>query len=293
MREINNLSDMLPILTYYQESNDYNGIGSHFHGYHELVLIREGIVNFRINQNDFLAGPNSLIIIRAMDRHDVSIRKYPYKRYVFTVTSQLVLTSVREPQLLSLFFYHSPKSRNIILLRPKIVERLTALFEETILECTEKKPLWSSQVTSFIHQALIALYREDPEMFSAGDGGGNIQAIMRIQHFIAEHFHEKISLDQLAERFFMSKFHLSRRFRAVTGHSFKNYLILHRISEAQQLLRYTNKPVSEICADVGYDNTEHFIRIFHKSQGTTPLQYRLYCRDVESSFKKEQETHVF
>jgi AraC-like DNA-binding protein len=293
MREINNLSDMLPILTYYQESNDYNGIGAHFHGYHELVLVREGTVNFRINQHDYLAGPNSLIIIRAMDKHDVSIRKYPYKRYVFTVTSQLILTAVREPSLLSLFLYHNPNSRNLISLRQEIACRLTAIFEETILECAEKKPLWSSQVITFIHQALIELYREDPDMFSAGDSSSNIQTMMRIQHFISEHFREKIDLDQLAEQFFVSKFHLSRRFKAITGHTFKNYLILHRISEAQQLLRYTNKPVSEICADVGYDNTEHFIRIFHKSQGITPLQYRLYCRDEESSRQKKQETHVF
>lgn len=94
---------MLPILTYYQESDDYEGIGTHFHGYHELILIREGTVDFRINQKKILAQPNSLVIIRAMDRHDAFLKKQPYKRYVFTVTNQLMLTAVHEPKLLSLF----------------------------------------------------------------------------------------------------------------------------------------------------------------------------------------------
>jgi AraC-like DNA-binding protein len=277
MFEINNLSDMLPILTYYQKNKDYNGIGEHFHRYHQLVLVREGQANFRINGVNYMAGPDSLVIIRAYDKHDISTRKHPYKRYVFTVSNQLALTAVREPKLLSLFIYHASNSRNLIPLKAEVARRLSAVFKETIKECEEKKPMWSTRVIMLITQILIELYREDPGLFSAGDYANIFGTITGIQDYIAQHFREHVILDDIAKKYFVSKYYLSRKFKEITGQGFKNYLILYRINEARQLLRYTNKPVSEISAAVGYENTEHFIRIFHTTQGISPLQYRKNC----------------
>ena len=280
MREINNLNDMLPVLTYYEESNDFNEITSHFHCYHQLVLTIEGEANFKINQISHVAVPNSLVIIRAMDKHSVSVSQFPYKRYVLNVTSQLLLTAVHDPKLLSLFSHNSSKSRNFILLRPEIAEKFTAIFDKAMLECVEKKDFWTSLVVNLVFHILIELYREEPDMFSVSDYGGGIETIIQVQRFISENFRDKIDLDQLVEQFFISKFHLSRKFKAITGCSFKKYLTLHRINEAQLLLRNTNLPVSKISEKVGYDNPEHFIRIFHKSQGITPLQYRLRCKRI-------------
>ena len=293
IKEINRLSDILPVRTYYEESKDYGSFGTHFHSYHKLILVREGIAKFKINQREFLAGPNSLVIIRAMDKHDWFPQKIPYKRYAFTVTRQQMLTAIREPKLLSFLSFNNPKSQNLVLLHPEIAEKLTNILNAAILESDEKKPFWSSRVITFIFHALIELYREYPDMFDIGDNSRSTNTIMQIQNYIAEHFNEKIILDQLAEKFFMSKFHLSRRFKAITGYSFKSYLIQYRIGKAQMLLRDTDKPVFDICYDVGYENLEHFIRIFHKYQGITPHQYRLYWYREQVKSRKPQETHVF
>jgi AraC-like DNA-binding protein len=278
MLEINNLSDMLPILTYYQKNSDYNGIGTHFHRYHQLVLVTEGLANFRINGADNLAGPDSLVIIRAYDKHNISIRKYPYKRYVFTVTNQLALSALREPMLLSLFVYHAADCRNLVPLRHEFACRLSAVFEETINECTEKKPLWSTRVIMLITQILIELYREDPALFSAGDCASIMGVITEIQNYIALHFREHVVLDEVARKHFVSKYYLSRKFKEITGYGFKHYLIRYRITEAQHLLQYTNKPVTEISDAVGYENPGQFIRIFHETQGISPLEYRKNSR---------------
>jgi AraC-like DNA-binding protein len=279
MLEINNLSGMLPILTYYQKNSDYNGIGTHFHRYHQLVLVTEGLANFRINGADYPAGPDSLVIIRAYDKHNMTIRKYPYKRYVFTVTSELALTALREPVLLSLFARPAADCRNQVLLRKEFARRLSAVFKETIRECAEKKPLWSARVIMLITQILIELYRENPGLFSTEDYINIAGAITEIQNYIALHFREHIALDDMARKHFMSKYYLSRKFKEITGYGFKHYLIHYRINEAQQLLQYTNKPVAEISGAVGYENPEHFIRIFHETQGISPLKYRKNSRN--------------
>jgi AraC-like DNA-binding protein len=283
MLEINNLNDMLPILTYYQKSSDYNGIGIHFHRYHQLVLVTEGLANFRINGADYLAGPDSLVIIRAGDTHDVSIRKYPYKRYVFTITNHLLLTVLREPLLLSLFLYHAADCHNLILLRREFALRLSTVFEETIRECTEKKPLWSTKVITLITQSLIELYRENPGFFLSRDYVNIAGVITEIENYIALHFQEPIRLDGLARRYSMSAYYLSRKFKEITGCGFKRYLIQYRMDEAKRLLRDTNDPVMEISGAVGYENPEHFIRIFHETWGIPPLEYRKNSRNAKPS----------
>jgi AraC-like DNA-binding protein len=274
MHEINNLSEILPILTYYQKSQDYNGMGLHFHNYHELILIREGFVNFKINDIDYLAGPDSFVVMRAMDQHQVSIKKFPYCRYVFTITNQLALMAIREPQLLALLLRQPADKNHVIPLRKKFSDKLVGFFERIIAECKEKKPLWSSSAVALITGALIELYREDPGLFSQSSDIGVMRTIINIQNYIAKHYNEKIVLDDLVDRYFISKYYLSRKFKEITGYGFKNYLILYRIHEAQKLLQYTNKPVSEISATLGYENVDHFIRIFHRTQGISPLQYR-------------------
>jgi AraC-like DNA-binding protein len=274
MHEINNLSELLPILTYYQKSMDYNGMGLHFHNYHELVLVREGLVNFKIEGVDYLAGADSLVVMRAMDQHNASIRKFPYSRYVFTITNQLALMAIREPQLLSFLIRRPADKNHVIPLRPEFAERLAGFFERIIAECREKKPLWSSSAVVLITEALIELYREDPALFSESSDISVMHTIINIQNYIAGHYNEKIVLDDLAERYFISKYYLSRKFKEITGYGFKNYLILYRIHEAQKLLQYTNKPVSEISSAMGYENPDHFIRIFRENQGISPLQYR-------------------
>jgi AraC-like DNA-binding protein len=193
---------------------------------------------------------------------------------VFTITNQLALMAIREPQLLS-FLIHQPVDKNhVIPLRPKFADTLAGFFERIIAECKEKKPLWSSSAVVLITEALIELYREDPALFSQSNDISIMRTIINIQNYIAEHYHEKIVLDDLAGRYFISKYYLSRKFKEITGYGFKNYLILYRIHEAQKLLQYTNKPVSEISSETGYESADHFIRIFHETQGISPLQYR-------------------
>jgi AraC-like DNA-binding protein len=293
MLEINNLNDMLPILTYYQKSSDYNGIGIHFHRYHQLVLVTEGLANFRINGADYPAGPDSLVIIRAYDTHNVSIQKYPYKRYVFTMTNQLALAVLREPLLLSLFLYHASDCRNLILLRREFARRLSEVFEETIRECTEKKPLWSTRVIMLITQSLIELYRENPGFFSPRDYVNIIGVIAEIENYIARHFREPIGLDDLARRHSMSACYLSRKFKEITGCGFKRCLIRCRMDEARRLLRDTNNPVAEISGAVGYENPEHFIRIFHETWGIPPLEYRKNSRNTIAGGKPSPQAQEF
>jgi len=94
-------------------------------------------------------------------------------------------------------------------------------------------------------------------------------------------FNEKITLDILANKFSVSKFHLSREFKRFTGTTPNDYLINLRINYAKELLKYSTIPVAEIAEIVGIGNTSHFINLFKKRTNTTPHAFRSKWKNLK------------
>lgn len=84
------------------------------------------------------------------------------------------------------------------------------------------------------------------------------------------------SLEQLASDCRISKYQLAHEFTNHVGMSPISYLNKKRIHEAMKLLRTTDETISTIGGVVGIENTTHFINLFKKEVGVTPLQYRKY-----------------
>lgn len=92
--------------------------------------------------------------------------------------------------------------------------------------------------------------------------------------YLAEHYAERITLDDLARTFSVSKFHFQKQFKHFVGYTPNEYLLLVRLNHAKGLLRSTDLPVAQIAYDVGIQNVSHFINLFKKHEGTTPSHYR-------------------
>ena len=98
--------------------------------------------------------------------------------------------------------------------------------------------------------------------------------LVEIKNYLDEHYTEKITLDDLAEKFFINKFYLSKIFKETYGTTVNNYLISKRITRAKQLLRFTDMTVDEIGVSVGMGDANYFSRMFRKVEGSSPSEYR-------------------
>lgn len=98
--------------------------------------------------------------------------------------------------------------------------------------------------------------------------------IREAESYIDRHFQSAISLDELAERLHISKYHLIREFARFVGVSPHEYQIEKRLSFAKELLKYTDTPVNEIALRCGINQTSHFINLFKDREHVTPLQFR-------------------
>ena len=93
-------------------------------------------------------------------------------------------------------------------------------------------------------------------------------------NYIREHISETIRTDQIAEALYLSRSHLSRKFKSEAGMTLSDFIIFEKAEEAKRMLRYTEKPISDISSDLGFSSQSHLIRVFRKLEGITPKEYR-------------------
>lgn len=98
--------------------------------------------------------------------------------------------------------------------------------------------------------------------------------LQEIKKFLDDEYAQKVSLDQLEEKFYINKYYLTRIFKEKFGISINNYVIQKRITEAKYQLRFTEKSLEEIGHSCGMADPSYFNRVFKKVEGISPREFR-------------------
>lgn len=108
------------------------------------------------------------------------------------------------------------------------------------------------------------------------------QRIVAAKVFIDQHYHDPIALTDISQQALLSRFHFHRLFRIVYKQTPHRYLIRKRLERARDLLA-KNKPVTEVCNEVGFESLGSFSILFKKEIGFAPQYYR------NMAYKKKME----
>ncbi|MCD1654063.1 PocR ligand-binding domain-containing protein [Treponema zuelzerae] len=92
--------------------------------------------------------------------------------------------------------------------------------------------------------------------------------------YIASHYHERITLDEMASRCNISSSYFSKLFNKITGETFANYVNTLRIRKACEYLDQEDIPITTIAFNLGFDDISYFDKVFKKIAGTTPSAYK-------------------
>ena len=95
-----------------------------------------------------------------------------------------------------------------------------------------------------------------------------------VKDYLDLHYQEKITLDHLAEEFFINKFYLTRIFREQFGLTINHYLLQIRITHAKRLLRFSDLTIEKIAVECGMADANYFARMFKKVEGCSPGEFR-------------------
>ena len=166
--------------------------------------------------------------------------------------------------------------------RQQIVREMTGEDAEVIMKRLESKDqltpspypngyafslaAWREWVQAFMEQLLeVIITRQSRENTSMNN----------IIKYIEQHYHDELSLQEVAAKFFVSREYVSRRFKQEYGINFTDYIGKYRIEKAKLLMQNQYLKLSQIAEMVGFHDVKYFSKVFKKQEGLSPKEYRL------------------
>lgn len=249
----------------------------HFHDAFEIYLSLSDGVQYFIQDSVYPVQKADLFVFNNMDLHKtVAPSEANYERYVATFMPAYIETmSSEKTDLLECFLDRPDHFCYRVHLTEEQYFSLIALFEKVIYYSSHNQEygaeIYKKLLLTKILLQVNSYYRNGSNE-KLVNTDGEYRRIRPVIQYIHQNLNSDLSLDKLAARFFISKYHLGYLFKKATSFTVNEYIISQRIMKARELLK-NNLPVSQVGEMVGYCNDSHFIRTFKKMVGTSPKQY--------------------
>ncbi|MEV8442166.1 AraC family transcriptional regulator [Actinosynnema sp. NPDC051121] len=175
-------------------------------------------------------------------------------------------------------------------LRPHALKRLDLHLASMVSALVHARELGAGEDYAVSASRYLANYLLAPWTAEhQGTGGLKLDQLVEVIAYMKENLRENITLDRLAERAAVSRYHFVRRFSESVGETPLQYLIRLRVDAARYQLVADDEPVSQVGRRCGFQSPEHFARVFRKWVGCSPSQYRKRVRQEGASASGHQE----
>ena len=134
---------------------------------------------------------------------------------------------------------------------------------------------------------LSAMFRLLPVIFTSSDHTfagkpmrieRDVRRMQQICVYVMTHYVHSIALDDIAAEVGMNRSAFCSYFKRCKGMTFSQFVTRYRLNTACELLKHSQKGVSEICYTVGFNDLPHFVRVFTNAMGMSPSKYRKHLR---------------
>lgn len=244
----------------------------------ELIYMAEGEAKFQIDGQTFHAVEGDIFIIRENLIHAGEAINETPDYYAILFNRELLIN----PELLDYYdniLLVNPLSSPIVLKPTDVNYRIfIEPLQGIIREYNEQKVGYAIAIKAYIFVITTELARlyssEDKPTRSMEADKQNIKLLNQIIHYVEKHYHEKITLEEIASIANMSSSHFCRIFKKATGGTFTEFVNKFRIKKSEKLLDDHSLTITEISDAVGFCNINYFGRLFRRYKNCTPMQYR-------------------
>ncbi|HYE81582.1 MAG TPA: AraC family transcriptional regulator [Clostridia bacterium] len=256
----------------------------HFHDFNKIIVFISGNVTYLVEGKAYKLKPWDILLVSSSDIHKAIIgTSGTYERMILWVNSNFLQKyGSSGSNLLTCFEIASKEKRNILRLNPELLRQAKHLLSQLEEECTGdgfgSTVLRNSLFLQFIVY-LNRLYLKTDTIIYQADGDYN-ESIGKVMSYINENLYEDMSIEGLASRFYMSKYHLMHKFKSQTGYTIHSYILQKRLMMANTLIK-SGKSMTEACAECGFGDYSSFVRAFKKMYGLSPKKHHKLMEEME------------
>ncbi|MDO5398622.1 MAG: AraC family transcriptional regulator [bacterium] len=236
----------------------------HYHNTYELYFLLKGRSEYFVKDKTYSVEENYIVLIPKNELHNNMYITDKIERYVLNFSEDLITPSLL-PVIKSLF------KKPIYLPRhPNYLKRLMS----DIINEYEKNDAFSAGILQCRLTEILTYVARNPSLLLPDKAEITHPSVAKLTHYMNDNYNKSLTLESAAQMLNMNRSYLSKLFHNNTGFTFKNYLSIIRIKHAKELLTKTNKPITAIAYECGFDDSNYFSTVFKKSEEISPLEYR-------------------
>lgn len=260
----------------------------HRHEYMQINYISQGRAQHVINHQSFEIIKGDIFVIPPYIPHSIVASEN---------TSADIFEFEFEPKFINQDFVYIENAKSFLdfayiepflvsenLVKPrlnlegKIQIEIEMILQEVLREYGERKPGYNLLIRSLLLKLLVLVGREFTSGLEHSEArtifDRHRDSVLGALKYIDEHSSEELGIEEIARKFMLSQSYFSYLFKSITSNTFTEYVNGLRITKALDLLKNTDKKVLDICYEVGFNNVNHFNRVFRLHMGLSPLEYR-------------------
>ncbi len=241
----------------------------HFHEFDKLVILLSGSVNYLVEDQSYALRPWSVLLVRHHTIHKAVIdRTLPYERIILYLDRRYFERAFPGAGLMDCFDQADRHRRHLLTAAEDQLEELRGAIDAYERTASDERVGAQTMRETMIIQLLIHInrLREADPVRAEQQSDPKLRQVLS---YINEHLREPLTVEALAERFYMSPYHFMRLFKAQTGSTVHAYVRQKRLMNAARLIR-EGVPAAKAAAESGYGDYSAFHRAFRESFGVSP-----------------------
>ncbi|MDF2724078.1 MAG: AraC family transcriptional regulator [Paenibacillus sp.] len=258
---------------------------AHSHLHYEVYYFHEGRCEYRLGDRAIALQPGDLIIMNGLASHYPKVdRSAEYVRTMFSFDPRKLESLDRRflacnplQPFEALRNHHLRLSEALRDECEELLGQLNRFYHSD--EHMDRYRLHAAfyDLLLFIYELCRTEMEQRQTTFAAGE-----RYVQQMIVYIDENYMEDIVMERMAEALHMSRFHLMKVFREITGLTVFDYLYQRRIEQAKIMFLHGERDsITDVCYKVGFKHPSHFSRVFKKKVGLTPDQFRRLVRHTE------------
>lgn len=244
----------------------------HYHDFYKILICISGTVTYNIEGRSYRLKPYDIVLVNRYDIHKPQVSAGDdYERIIFYISKEYLDRHMGGEYDLAYPFLRAREERTDVLRFPAVMNtqllEVVARIEENARSSDYAHELYANVLFMEFMILLCRACVEHKECFCHNVTYN--QKMIDILRYINEHLEEELSIEEIANHFYISKYHMMRQFKEETGYTIHQYITEKRVLKAKNMMQ-AGVPATKACYACGFQDYSTFSRAFKNRMEKKP-----------------------